>query len=347
MKKLASQPISIFLAANDAYTQHLCAVMASILANSKAYFAFYILNQHLSEISKRNICALRDIRDFDIEFMSVDPRVFGDFEVAFERLSIEICYRLLIPQLLPNASRAIYLDCDVVVSGDLRDLWDVDLGDNYCAGVMEEARHDKATYKRLFGENPYFNSGVLLLNLDAIRRDFQLTDFLQIEHEHRAEMEYHDQDVLNIAFTGHALPLDARWNVTSGLIDKLISRKQDNIADNVGIILEPHVIHFAGPIKPWKFPAGICAPYHTALYFHYLRMTPYAGLEARMRALFRPLGVFVTYWWKHPFFFLRKKFYRQMYYRKITNGVEQEAGAGSGGVPPSGKAEDFAHLHST
>jgi len=306
---------NVFFATNDRYAPHLCAAMASILTNSKADFVFYIFNQSLSDETKQNIRSLRSIRAFEVEFVAVDSSAFKGFEVGIAHLSIEICYRLLMPELKPDVSRAIYLDCDLIVAGDLQDLWNFELGGNYCGAVMEDIRYDRKTYKRLFGTHPYFNSGVLLLNLDAIRRDFKLGDFLEIERAHRADMKYQDQDVLNMAFGGRVAPLDARWNVTGGRIETLINTGADGLAGNDKIISSPYIIHYAGPVKPWTIPSGICAPWHAEVYFHYLRMTPYAGLEASVRAGFKPFRIFLRYWWKHPFFFLRAKFYRQMHYK--------------------------------
>ena len=79
--------------------------------------------------------------------------------------------RLLLPELLPELDKILYLDCDIIVRQDLAQLWEkTDLADNYLAAIYEAAIEGQAERFRALGCDPakYFNSGFLLMNLAQI-----------------------------------------------------------------------------------------------------------------------------------------------------------------------------------
>ena len=121
--------------------------------------------------------------------------------------------RLLLPELLPEYDRVLYLDCDIIVRQDLSRLWaETDLGDNYLAAVFEAPIEQQAERFRALGCDPdrYFNSGFLLMNLAQMRRD-HLTERL-LEACRVDYLEFPDQDALNQVCMGHVLPLSPLQN---------------------------------------------------------------------------------------------------------------------------------------
>lgn len=129
------------------------------------------------------------------------------------RYSEAASLRLLLPELLPEYDRILYMDCDIIVRQDLARLWaETDLGDNYLAAVFEAPVEDQAERFRALGCDPdrYFNSGFLLMNLALMRRD-RITEKL-LEACRVDYLEFPDQDALNMVCQGRVLPLSPLQN---------------------------------------------------------------------------------------------------------------------------------------
>ena len=121
--------------------------------------------------------------------------------------------RLLLPELLPELDRILYLDCDIVVRQDIAKLWnETQLGDNYLAAVFEAAIEGQAERFRALGCEParYFNSGFLLMNLAQMREE-KVSERL-LEACRVPYLEFPDQDALNQVCQGRVLPLSPLYN---------------------------------------------------------------------------------------------------------------------------------------
>ena len=121
--------------------------------------------------------------------------------------------RLLLPELLPELDRILYLDCDIIVRQDLAKLWETtELADNYLAGVYEAAIEGQAERFRALGCDPakYFNSGFLLMNLAQMRAE-KVSEKL-LEACRVPYLEFPDQDALNQVCLGRVVPLSPLYN---------------------------------------------------------------------------------------------------------------------------------------
>lgn len=121
--------------------------------------------------------------------------------------------RLLLPELLPELDRILYLDCDIVVRQDLAQLWEkTDLADNYLAAIYEAAIEGQAERFRALGCDPakYFNSGFLLMNLAQMREE-KVSEKL-LEACRVPYLEFPDQDALNQVCQGRVLSLSPLYN---------------------------------------------------------------------------------------------------------------------------------------
>ena len=120
-------------------------------------------------------------------------------------ITVATYYRLLIPELLPTQSKAIYLDADLIVQADLGDLWKLPLGDEHLLAVQDQGvrltagPYGLTNYRqlRIPTETKYFNAGVLVLNLQKWREDNTATRILTYVRENPEHIRFHDQDGLN------------------------------------------------------------------------------------------------------------------------------------------------------
>lgn len=129
------------------------------------------------------------------------------------RYSEAASFRLLLPELLPEWDRVVYIDCDVIVRQDIAKLYEsTDLGDNYLAAVYEAPIEQQAATREAIGCDPwhYLNSGFLLMNLAQMRKDNvseRLLDACRVDY-----LEFPDQDALNQVCKGRILQLSPLYN---------------------------------------------------------------------------------------------------------------------------------------
>ena len=217
--------------------------------------------------------------------------------------------RLLLPKLLPELDRILYLDCDVIVRQDLATLWEqTDLQDNYLAAVYEAAIEGQAERFRALGCDParYFNSGFLLMNLARMREE-KVSEKL-LEACRVPWLEFPDQDALNQVCQGRVLPLSPLWNsIRTFFIPKykpdFVRQYGEDLWEQVQ---QEATIHYTGG-KPWDLftvqfaawwrvydtlPAGIkaeWAPGRMARFWRVYR-TPLGRILDAVRGLKQRLG---------------------------------------------------------
>lgn len=163
-------------------------------------------------------------------------------------------FRLLLPELLPDLDRILYLDCDIIVRQNLARLWrETKLGDNYMGVVYEAAIEGQAERFRAIGCDParYFNSGFLLMNLAQMRAE-KVSERL-LEACRVPYLEFPDQDALNQVCLGRVLPLSPLYNsIRTFFIPKY---KPDFVRQYDEALWEQvqreGTIHYTGG-KPWE-----------------------------------------------------------------------------------------------
>ena len=164
--------------------------------------------------------------------------------------TVAVYARLLIPYMLLDAKRAIYLDADTVVTGSLSELWQTDMQGCPVAGVRD-AVHPKRGPIR-----DYINAGVLLMDL-VQWREGKISEWC-IAYAVKVRPEMLDQDAINATCRGHIHIVPGKWNFLIG--------------DNVRFPPEdPRIVHYTGPEKPWFFRDALCG----SIYLFHRQQTPF------------------------------------------------------------------------
>lgn len=168
----------------------------------------------------------------------------------------EMYYRLLAPHLLPREiKRVLYLDPDILVINPIRPLWETDLEGNLFAAAAHTGRTELASgvnQLRLGTEGDYYNSGVLLMDLEAGRREIQPQVLFDYVARHGREFILPDQDVLNALYGHRILPLeDALWNYDARNYSSYLLRS-GGVHDLRWVMAHTAILHFCGKEKPWK-----------------------------------------------------------------------------------------------
>lgn len=225
------------------YSVWVGTAMQSILEHTDSKICFHILHDEtVSEENKRKLKQVAHQKGDVIEFHQIDSAEFECIKDRTQGFTIGTMFRCMLPELLPDLSKIVYLDADIFVNTDIKELWDVDVREYCLAGVVDEgvAVHN---YPRILNKYPeikkesYFNSGVLYMNLKKIREFGNLkklvVDFL-IENP---EADLPDQDALNVLFHNKVLYLDGSWN------QFVFMHRKDNVEK-----LDKAIFHYAAAL---------------------------------------------------------------------------------------------------
>lgn len=266
--------MDIFFASNDNYVQHLSVSIASILINSlpNEKFNFYILDGNISNKNKDTLLSLKNLKDFNMEFIKIDEEMFKMCPITPEcyHISNQCYYRYIIPLVKPELKKVLYLDCDIVVKDSLKDLWNVDLKDNYVAAIEDLSLITNEDANRL-GTKHYFNSGVLLINNELWKRDNIINTLFKNTKEIHDKIRWVDQCVLNYTFKDKVLFVSPKYNLQhSAYKDTKYNLYTKNEIEYAKAF--PVIIHYTGCNKPWHKK---CCHLLWKNYYKYLKYTPY------------------------------------------------------------------------
>lgn len=185
----------------------------------------------------------------------------------------EMYYRLLAPCFLPQKlHRILYLDPDILVINSLKPLWETDMKGRLFAAAAHTGKTNLANninQVRLGTTHKYFNSGVLLINLDQGRKEILPEEIFQYAGEHAKELLLPDQDILNAVFGSRTLELDDYlWNYDARNYSTYLLRS-GGVCDMDWVMGNTGILHFCGKTKPWQ--AGYIHRFGI-LYKHYMQI---------------------------------------------------------------------------
>ena len=259
--------IPIFFAVDDGYVPFLAVALQSIIENSsKEYFySIKILYTNIEEENKKKILKY-ERENIKIEFVDLNYYIEDVKDKLYTRdyYTKTTYFRLFIPNLYPQYDKAIYLDSDIVVLGDIAKLYNEDIGDNLVAAVPDDVIQTNKVFQdyveRVVGiatYKNYFNAGMLLMNLDEMRKfDFQ-NKFLYLLGTVKFAV-VQDQDYLNRLCKGRTKLLDKGWDRMPIPTDE-IEEKDINL------------IHYNLTYKPWHFENVL----YENFFWNYAKKTEY------------------------------------------------------------------------
>ena len=201
------------------------------------------------------------------------------------RIGISVYDKLLVPDVLPqDAHRALWLDADTMVLDDLGSLWDHGTGTHALLAVRDRlvpcvsSRFGVAGHRALGlrHDAPYFNSGVMLIDLERWRRTRIAARALEYVRTHADQVTFWDQEGLNAVLAGEWGELDAEWNWSLSPT-AIWPRRDDRGASST---TRPRIVHFSGNLKPWVY-GGRHPSY--ALYYQHLDRTAWRGSRPARR----------------------------------------------------------------
>lgn len=291
--------LNIVLISNRAGLYGVVVVGRSLLEKCTGICDIYVINTDFTKKDKEMLVKSWVLPSFEnAHFIDVDKNILNKFRLVHKNLRHRETYlKYSIPELLPeHVDRCLYLDIDMIVTGDVSPLYSVDLGDYVIGCVLDvKAMLGWSEYTAFPISDPkrYFNAGLLLINMEKWKRGAygkKLEDFIQNNYYNLQSM---DQDGFNVVFDGQWLQLENRWNSSQYL------KTMDETFKGV--------IHLIGPSKPWhsdytyKF---------SDLFFSILDRTEFKGFRPKKLS---PLEIRVQQWWRKvpPYQVIRKAVIRR------------------------------------
>ena len=271
-------------------------------------FHFYILDNKISAENKKKLTQLHREYRFGLTYVPLDERLFARCDAKRSNWTLSIFGRYLIPKVIP-ADKVLYLDCDVMVRGSLRPLFEEDLGTYYLAGVPDYNVIFRGKLSERFGpdfkKEEYVNSGVLLINNKKWREENLFEKLLSFSEKNASYLLWPDQDAVNVVCQKRKKMLPERYNVMGYMY------KPDLFLDHARgsrISLEAKravIRHF----HAWK--KNLFVP-HRDEYLALIQKSPWPQLmpkdDAKPWAWCKITG---RYLWRHPFCFLTPRFYKR------------------------------------
>ena len=224
---------AIVLAANYAYVDQVLTTIKSICYHNRS-ICFYLINsdfpnEWIKQLNKR-------LEKFDSEI--INCRVTSE---QISRYKTDISYTVFLRYFVADfvkEDKALYLDCDLVVTKNLDDLFAIDLQDYPLAAIRDFGG-------RVYFDREIFNAGVLLIHNALWKQENMTQKLIDLTNEWHDKVDQADQSILNMLFEHKWLELDFDYNHI--VIHKQFTDYQLPVGQDY-----PAIIHYLSHRKPWK-----------------------------------------------------------------------------------------------
>ena len=268
---MQNDKIHLLVTVDQNYIEQLQTMLKSfVINNPDEVIHVWLLHSGLPQDRLNLLAEYCNMQRVILTDISVDSAVFANAPKS-KRYPKEMYYRLLAPLLLPKSvEKILYLDPDILVINSVRPLWEMTLDGCVFAAASHSIVPDMVedvNKLRLGTDHAYFNTGVILMDLELARELVSTDDIFEYVREHSAELLLPDQDVFNSLYGTYTRQLDdviwnydarrfSAYNLTNGG-----RYNMDWVMENTAIL------HFCGTQKPWK--ASYSSRF-SALYKHYM-----------------------------------------------------------------------------
>ena len=217
--------IPIFFACDDNYIPLLGNALYTLLkhASEDYHYTVIVLNAGLKKRNKERIKEFETKHDnLEVKFADISKLINEHYTDLAYRLrdyySVAIYFRMFIPTMFPEYDKAIYLDADLILVGDISELYNTNIEGKLVAAINDKLVSSVPTFAAYannavgISADEYFNSGVLVMNLKKFREDDIETKFLDLLKTYNFDTVCPDQDYLNVLCRNDKVLLHTGWN---------------------------------------------------------------------------------------------------------------------------------------
>jgi len=280
--------IHIACAADESYLPHAAAMLHSLRsANVDAEITIHFLTgPELGQDMRSLLMDYSQSLGLQLEYLDV-PQEWLTGLPTRGYLSSIVWYRIFLAKLLPQLDRVLFLDCDLIVQTEITSLWNIELGEHLFAAVtnvVEENKGHRAAELGLPGPGDYFNAGIGLWNLAAMRNIQFWDEVTCFAKAHSERLLWLEQDAINSLYWQKRLPIHPRWNFQNGMFYKIWGIQfidEEELKEATG---NPAIIHFegGGSCKPWHY---LCDHPGQKAYLKHRKQTPWPEVKLEGRSI--------------------------------------------------------------
>lgn len=245
--------MNIALCTDENFSIPALVCITSIFENNRGENChIYILTDGLSETARAKFCQLSQVYKQPIDILYIDKHRFEGLTVS-ERYPISMYYRFLLPEMLPDEDSVLYLDCDIIVRRSLKELFSIDIKDYAIGAVVSQSCDWIKWYNDHKLMTPFFNSGVLLMNLDYWRKNNIFEALVKWVADNPGGLWLPDQSALNKVLEGRVKYLDYTYNFQERWTRPLEGSEIhfSKWADIEEVGKNPVIVHYCDAEKPW------------------------------------------------------------------------------------------------
>lgn len=226
----------------------------SIMENTKNHLKIYVLFTNVDNTLQQKCLNIFKDKNIEIIFKEFNAERFSDYAIHNSKLSLTTYAKFLIPQLVPE-DRVIYIDSDIIALSDLNNLWQ-EYDPNYSLMAVPNPAYPRWKDSDAIGlakTQKSFNAGVLMLNLDKIRKENLEKSLFTFTDQNHNKVKMHDESAFNFVFKDDWKILPYYYNCTTLFFRrnyKIIGLSSD---ENNELKSKLTLIHFTGRDKPWSF----------------------------------------------------------------------------------------------
>jgi lipopolysaccharide biosynthesis glycosyltransferase len=246
--------MNVVCASDPGFVPHLATMLLSLAENNRHdHLRVFVLSDG-KLAGEDQIRKMLEGHAVDLAFLPIEGDVFDDLPPAITHVSRTTYARLLMDRHLPaDMDRVLYLDADIIIRGDLRELWEYDLGGNTAGAVRSIPPFANHTTLGLPAESLYFNAGVLLIDLRRWRELSIGPRAIEFARRYPERIQWHDQCALNLMLCGDWMPLDPKWNFQTMeiAVDKDGFFRFESMPRRSREVVR--IVHFTSWSKPWQY----------------------------------------------------------------------------------------------
>ncbi len=279
--------IPITFSSSDYFSPYLSVTISSLLknANPNMNYDLVVFHKDITPKTQKILTETFNKGNVSLRFFDLSALFSGLNLYTPGHISIETYFRLVIPLVMKNYNKILFLDSDLAVLGDIKELYDTDVSKyalsacieclmssivgiygDHASKYMREKLHLKNVDK-------YFQAGVMVLNLDYFNKNHCAEKLFKMV----TSFDYRivDQDALNELLNDKNLWLNNEWNWTplqkhmkeQGYLEHM----SEFVREKYLAVKDPKILHFADREKPWFYPEEDMA----YIWWSYARQTPF------------------------------------------------------------------------
>ena len=236
------RPIIVFSVNND-FISYLIVALRTLGRNNRYPIDIYIIYSDLLIKNQNLLEKICESFNYKLKTIKIDANMF-DGAPEMGHLKLETYYRLAIPNFI-QAKKVLYLDSDIYINANIKEIFDINLN-NFAIAAVKDPGFQPLEKLKMSASATYFNAGVLLMNLEYWKKTNLSRIALDFAIKNVEMLSYADQCALNATINGNYFTLMNIYNFQSGNIlngDKEQLEEMEN----------SKILHFTGSFKPTHY----------------------------------------------------------------------------------------------